>query len=353
MTNLKLVGVGASAGGVDALIRLVAGLDPQLQAAVLVVLHQSSAAPTVLPEILSRHCRLEVVPGRDGDPLRAGRVHVAPPGHHLLVEKGHVRLSRGPKENGHRPGIDPLFRSLALEAGPEAVGVVLTGMLDDGAAGLLDIVRHGGAAVVQEPVEAMYDGMPGAALDQVPGAAVRPVAAIGAALGEILDRSPLGGHRPSDQLVYEVGVSRGDNIVADRDPPGEPAGLACPDCDGPLFGVGSGGHGRYRCRVGHAWSSGSLGVAQDDTVERTLYSALRALEDKASLQHRVAEAAASTGQTGVATRARQAADAAHGDADVLRRLLIGDHRYRPDNGTAGRTGGRLRADTDDFGGDRS
>jgi two-component system chemotaxis response regulator CheB len=260
-----------------------------------------------------------------GEPVRAGRIHVAPPDRHLLVENGHVVLSRGPKENGHRPAVDPLFRSLALDAGPDAVGVVLSGMLDDGAAGLLEIVRHGGSAVVQEPQDATYDGMPSSALEEVPGAVVRPAAAIGTALGQLLDRVQLGGHRPSEQLLYEVAASRGGDVLADRDPPGEPAALSCPDCAGPLFDVGSPGHRRYRCRVGHAWSPGSLGAAQDDVVEQALYAALRALEDKATLQRRIAESAQTAGQTGVAGRAERTAEAARDSATVLRRWLVDGH----------------------------
>jgi two-component system chemotaxis response regulator CheB len=140
----------------------------------------------VLDGILDRHCVLDVVPARHGDDLRPGRVHVAPPDHHLRVADGRVSLTRGPKENGHRPGVDPLFRSVARHAGPRATGVVLSGMLDDGAAGLLEIVGHGGTAVVQDPEDALHPGMPRAALARVPGAVVRPASAIGSAVREIV-----------------------------------------------------------------------------------------------------------------------------------------------------------------------
>lgn len=336
MPDLPLIGVGASAGGVEALIELVSGLEAGLPAAVLVVLHQSAASPTVLPSILARHCPLDVVPARDGDDLLPGRVHVAGPGRHLQAANGRVLLTRGPQENGHRPGVDPMFRSLALHSGPRATGVVLSGLLDDGAAGLLDIVRHGGAAVVQDPDEALYDGMPRAALGQVPGAIVRPVRAIGEVLREISGRVPMGEHRPSPQLRYEVAASRGaDPVTARQDPPGPPAGLSCPDCDGPLFAWGSPEEHRHRCRVGHAWSPGSLAVAQDDSVERALFVALRALEDKASLQHRVAESAQRSGADRVASHARNTMQGALGDAAVLRRLLADGPGHTDTSGTSG------------------
>lgn len=322
MNDLRLIGVGASAGGIEALFELVAGLDADLDAVVLVVVHQAADAPTVLAGLLDARCALPVVGARDGEPLEPGRVLVALPDSHLHVVDGRAHLARGPKENGHRPGIDPLFRSLALAAGPRATGVVLSGMLDDGAAGLLDIVRHGGTAVVQEPADALYDAMPTAALDQVPGALVRRAREIGPALAEIIARRPLDVARPSAQLAYEVRVSRGEEPeMTEHDPPGRPAALSCPDCSGPLFDLGSDDRPRYRCRTGHAWSAVSLGAEQDEAVERALYAALRALEDKMALSRRVATSAEGRGAGRVAERSRRSAQEALRSVTVLRRLL--------------------------------
>lgn len=273
MPDMALVAVGASAGGVEALIEVVSGLDADLPAAVLVVLHQPAGAPTVLDEILGRRCALDVIPARDGDDLRPGRIHVATPDHHLQVAHGRISVVSGSKENGHRPGVDPLFRSVARHAGPRAIGVVLSGLLDDGAAGLLEIVRLGGTAVVQDPDEAAYPGMPRAALDRVPHATVRPAHAIGSTVREIATRGP----------------------VADQ--------------DGPRPGPGT---GPLR-----------PGAVRDDDVERALYAALQALEDKAALQHRVAESARVAGAGRVAAHALAAMRGALGDATVLRRLLAG------------------------------
>ena len=339
MEATRLVGVGASAGGVEALLELVDGLDPDLPAAVLVVLHQAPNGPSVLPGILSRRCALDVVAARDGDPLRPGRVLVAPPDRHLQVEDGRVRLSRGPKESGHRPSVDVLFRSLALEAGHRATGVVLSGMLDDGAAGLSAIVDHGGKAIVQDPDDALHPGMPRAALDRVPHALVTRPVKIGAALAEIAAVGPdrAGQRPPSALLAYEVAASRPEGPDPENgDPPGTAAGLQCPDCSGPLFEVEDGGLPRFRCRVGHGWGHESLQVAQDEEVERALYAALRALEDKAALSRRVAESALAVGGAGVAARARRSARAALDSAGVLRRLLadgtlLGDEVPKPDD----------------------
>jgi two-component system, chemotaxis family, protein-glutamate methylesterase/glutaminase len=317
-----LVGIGASAGGVEALLELVAELPAGLPAAVLVVLHQSAASPGVLARLLDRRCALPVVTATHGEPVEAGRVHVAPPDHHLLVRAGHVVVSHGPRENGHRPGIDPLFRSLALEAGPSAVGAVCSGMLDDGAAGLLAIVRHGGTAVVQDPDEALFPGMPRAGLAQVPGALVRPAAGMAEAFVALAERPVIGGRGAAQRLAYEVEVAADSaTVLAGAEPPGPPAGLTCPDCSGPLYDLSEDGLLHYRCRVGHAWSQESLWAEQEDRVERALCTALQALEEKASVHHRIAETAKGRGAHRVLDRARDAAHQALASAELVRDLL--------------------------------
>jgi two-component system, chemotaxis family, protein-glutamate methylesterase/glutaminase len=317
-----VIGVGASAGGVEALLTLAEGLDAGLDAAVLVVLHQPAEAPTVLPHLMDKRCALPVRHAEDGEAVVAGTVLLAPPDHHLLLLDGRVEVTRGPRENGHRPAIDPLFRSLALGAGPRAVGCVLSGLLDDGAAGLLALVRHGGTAVVQDPEDALYPSMPQAALDQVPGAVVRPIGEIGAAFSELAAHPRAGGAWPDRRLAHELAGSRAEAAVDDVDTPDGPAaGLVCPDCSGPLFDLSEGSMLRFRCRVGHAWSEQSLAEQQDNGIERALFTALQALEDKADLQHRVARSAAERGGDRTAGRARDNAHQALRSAGIIRDLL--------------------------------
>ncbi|PVZ13058.1 chemotaxis protein CheB [Actinomycetospora cinnamomea] len=325
-----LIGIGASAGGVESLLELAGRLDPALPATVLVVLHQSPSGPTVFPELMARRCRLPVRHARHGEQLPVGEVRVAPPDHHLLVVDGQLEVVRGPRENGHRPAIDPLFRSIAQAAGPAGVGCVLTGLLDDGAAGLLDVVRHGGTAVVQDPAEATFDSMPRAALEQVPGAVVRPLSEIGAVFSQLTSRPTLGGHRPSSRLAREIDAVRRAPGTFGAGPPGPAAGLACPDCSGPLYDLSEDRMLRYRCRIGHAWSERSLSHEQDTGIERVLATALQALEDKADLQHRIATTAAERGSDLVAARAREAAHAAVVSAKMVRELLTSEE----DEGTA-------------------
>jgi two-component system, chemotaxis family, protein-glutamate methylesterase/glutaminase len=186
MTVTDIVVVGASAGGVEALRALAGGLPEDLPAPVVVVLHIAKHAPSALPAILDRAGPLPAVAAEQGGPLVNGVIFVAPSDRHVLVDGGLLRLSPGPTENGHRPAIDPLFRSAAAGYGPRAVGVVLSGTLDDGTAGLVAITDRGGTALVQEPGDALYPGMPTSALENVPGAARHPADQLGVVLGELL-----------------------------------------------------------------------------------------------------------------------------------------------------------------------
>lgn len=315
-----VIAVGASAGGVEALRALVAGLPAGFPAAVLVVLHLPRDATSALPTILSRSGPLPAATAVDGEPLRAGRVYVAASDHHLLLLDGHLRLSNGPAENGHRPAIDPLFRSVARAAGPRGVGVVLSGSRDDGAAGLVSIVAHGGTAVVQEPADALYPSMPLAALAQTPAAHVTPAAKLGGLLAELTaELLPDDPRPPVDKLLdLEIAISGLVPVTADEAAP--PAGFGCPACGGSLFQINDGTVPRYRCRVGHAWSAESLLDEQAIALEGALWMALRALEEKSELSRRMAANGAHR-RTGVGARFDTIAADADAAGATIRRLI--------------------------------
>src|ERR1041384_7292509 len=178
MATRDIIVIGASAGGVQALSKLVAAFPPDLPAAVFIVLHIPSHAPSFLPDILARDARIPVAHATDREEIREGKVYVAPPDQHLLIEDRHVKLVHGPKENLHRPSIDALFRSAARWAGPRVIGVVLTGARDDGTVGMRAIKQCGGIAVIQDPEDALYPGMPRSALENAQIDFVLPIAEI-------------------------------------------------------------------------------------------------------------------------------------------------------------------------------
>ncbi|WP_433790362.1 chemotaxis protein CheB [Actinoplanes sp. CA-252034] len=283
-----LIAVGASAGGVEALRALVRGLPPDYPGALLVVLHVPRSAPSALPGILSRSGPLPAGPARDGEPVQAGHVYVAPADHHLLLHDGHLRLSRGPAENGHRPAVDPLFRSVARVAGRRAIGVVLSGARDDGASGLAAIASRGGTTVVQEPADALQPWMPRAALEAVTPDHVVPAAEIGPLLAALTATplAPSPASRPDPLLDAEVAMSELFPMTSDQI--AAPAGFGCPSCGGSLFQIDGRPVPRFRCRVGHAWSPETLLDEQAEVLESALWMALRALKEKAELSRRMA-----------------------------------------------------------------
>jgi two-component system, chemotaxis family, protein-glutamate methylesterase/glutaminase len=323
MPDHGIVVVGASAGGVEALIELAASLPGDLPAAIFVVLHLPTTGTSALPEILRRHGPLPAAHVQDGEPIQPGRVYVAPPDHHVLLRTGHVHLSRGPRENGHRPAIDPLFRSAAREYATRVIGLVLSGALDDGTAGLLAIKSRGGITVVQDPADALYPGMPGNALEHVQVDHVAAAASIGKLLARLVAdvAEPPAGPAPSDMQV-EVEMEGLSLEAFEGTHPGRPSGFSCPDCNGVLWQIQDGGLERYRCRVGHAWSPASLLTQQSEALEAALWVALRSLEERAALARRLAEPARRRGYTITATRFEEQAAEAQQAARLVRDMLL-------------------------------
>jgi two-component system, chemotaxis family, protein-glutamate methylesterase/glutaminase len=290
-----VVAVGASAGGVDALTQLVAGLPRELPFAVLVVLHFPASAPSVLAKILDRSGALPAVSASDGQPLQAGQIHVGVPDRHLLVSDHHVVLSEGPTENGHRPAINALFRSAALSFGPHAVGVLMSGVLDDGVLGSAAIRSRGGTTIVQDPSDALYPTLPTNALHA--GVVDHQVAAkdVGALLEKLAGRDIEDQEMKRDErmeLENRIAMGPRFSTTFDSEALGPPSGYTCPDCNGSLMTVSD---DNYRCRVGHAWSADALLRARDDEVEGALWVALRSLQEKAKLSRRLAERVGSGG----------------------------------------------------------
>jgi two-component system, chemotaxis family, protein-glutamate methylesterase/glutaminase len=331
MPSTRIVVIGASAGGVEALLTVARTLPREFPAAVFAVLHLPPHSNSVLPQLLRRAGVLPAEHARHGEPIVGGRWYVAPPDHHLLVRGDQVHLGRGPSENGHRPAVDPLFRSAASAYDSQVVGVVLTGSLDDGTGGLLAIKLAGGVAVVQDPEEAMYPSMPQSALANVAVDYVRPVAEIGNLLFDLVSQ-PAGTRKAARAMSVESKEMANEAAEAeefaseDVDRRGVPSAFACPDCHGVLWEVKEGDLVRYRCRVGHAYLPQALSSAQSDQLEESLWIALRTLRESSALSKRLAERARerNMGQMAVnyEARAREASQRAAVIEDVLRRGRI-------------------------------
>jgi two-component system chemotaxis response regulator CheB len=290
----RIITIGASAGGVEALRSLIAGLPADLPASIFIVMHIGADSPGLLPEILSRASALAITHAQDGEAFVAGHIYVAPPDHHLLIEpSGRIRLSRGPKENRFRPAIDPMFRSAAHAFGPNVVGVVLTGALDDGTAGLWAVKRHGGVAVVQDPEDATVSSMPLSALRYVEVEHCLPAAEIGPLLAR-LSREPMTtASKPEDpedmEMDVETRILLGRSVGDEAWALGNPSYYACPECHGTLQEIREGALVRYRCHVGHAYSIDSLLSDLTRMVSEALWNALRAIEETAKLLREEAE----------------------------------------------------------------
>jgi len=286
-----VVAIGASAGGVEALSRLASGLSADVPYAYLMTLHIPAGAPSILARIMDRSGPLPADAAQHGGHLEPGHIYVARPDHHLLVADHRVVLSQGPTENGHRPAINALFRSVALAFGPRAIGVLLSGVLDDGVLGLAAIRARGGTTIGQSPEDALFPAMPTNAREA--GVLDRQAAAadIGAIIKELSHRDIQEPKMERDAAMeFENRIAMTSRFATDFDTQdlGAPSGYTCPDCNGSLVSLGE---GHFRCRVGHAWTSDALLAARDDEVENALWVALRSLQEKAKLARQLANKA--------------------------------------------------------------
>lgn len=299
MAIRDIVVVGASAGGVEALVQLARGLPPGLPASVFVVCHFSPTAHSALPEILSRAGPLLATHAADGEPFVPGHVYVAPPDRHLLLEPGGVvRLTRGARENNHRPAADPLFRSAARHYGPRVIGVVLTGALSDGAAGLFAVRTAGGVAVVQDPRDAVVADMPQAAADVAGADHVVPLADVPRLLVELVrgprpSQPPTGAStmatQPSDPAEHAARTADQTLAAQARDERrGQVSTFTCPGCGGALWQIDEPQLLQFRCHVGHAYDARVLLAEQTDALEAALWTAVRTFREKAVLTQQLA-----------------------------------------------------------------
>ncbi len=318
-----IIVVGASAGGVEALAEFASRLPAGLPAAILIVLHMPAYGHSVLPDILNRRGPLPASHPKDGEPIEPGRIYVAPPDHHLLVREGRILLTRGPAENNHRPAVDALFRAAARTYGPRVTGVILSGTLDDGTAGLQAIKMRGGVALVQDPAEAMFAGMPRSAMENVAVDAVQPLAALTATIVRLAGTAAQEGRPVLPQLEEDVAVAEMHLDALEGRREGRPSSFSCPDCHGVLWEISEGDLIRFRCRVGHAFSPESLFACQSEGLEEALWVALRALEESAALAERLQTRSTERGHVLSAQRFAEQASDARTRAGIIHEALTG------------------------------
>jgi len=323
--------IGASAGGLQALTAIIERLPATLEACVLVVIHTTPSEDGVLPRVLERVSALPVTFANNGDALKRRHVYVARPDAHLVVTRHGLGLVHGPRENGFRPAIDPLFRTAARELGPRVIGVILSGALSDGTYGL-SLVKHcGGIAIVQDPGEAIISSMPLSVLKDVDVDHVLRASDIAGAIERLTreDADAEGGHAMAPPKDLEPQLRSKETRVAEmQDLFGPPSALTCPDCGGALWEVQDGRVLRYQCHVGHQYAPDNLEAEQREAVDSALWSAVRVLEEHAELKMRLARRVKAGGLTAMSEGFAEGARDAHEQAQRIRSLLF-------DNGSGG------------------
>jgi two-component system chemotaxis response regulator CheB len=324
MASDRIVVLGASVGGVEALKLLASSLPADFPAPILVVQHIGSF-PSRLPEILSKSGPLPARHAVDRDPIVAGQILFAPPDHHMLVDGDAIRLTRGPKEHHTRPAIDPLFLSAALSRGAGVVGVILTGRGNDGTAGLQAIKECGGKTVVQDPSEALAPDMPRSATTYVEVDHCVSLAGIPGVLESLVQPGspapPRTASAPAHwRLEQELMLSKGDPMEL-LQAIGKPSPFVCPECSGGLWEIKHSRPLRFRCHTGHGYSLDTLQQNQANNTDSALWSAIRALQEKAQLLEMMALTRRNAGEDARSVALDAEARTTQQQADVIRALV--------------------------------
>jgi two-component system chemotaxis response regulator CheB len=319
MNTHDIVVIGASAGGVEAVLELTSHLPEDFAAAIFIAIHFPASSQSRLPEIITRNSALTAVHPTHGEKIRGGRIYVAPPDRHMLIAPGMILLSTGPREHGSRPAIDPLFRSAARSYGNRTIGIILSGTRQDGTAGLVEIASHGGLSIVQDPEEAKFSSMPNSAILQdhvdyiLPVSEITPIveqATQGAQClrsGTVIEASPSAGQEP------EVGVIS-DQQAATL--------LTCPECGAPIWKITKGVISSFRCSIGHVYSDESLQEAQSLAIENVLWKAVHLLEERVILLGEIEQGFEASGLTTDAERCRELADQTKKNAETIISIIL-------------------------------
>ena len=327
MEKRNIIVIGASTGGFAAIKQLVAALPPDLDATIFIAWHMSPDMTGILPQVLNQLTTLPATNAVDNEHIEINHIYVAVPDKHLLLEPGVVRVTRGPKENRFRPAVDPLFRSAAASYGARVIGIVLSGGLDDGTAGLWTIKSRGGLAIVQEPAEAEAPSMPASALAAVAVDYCVPIADMAPLLVRLTAETVT---ETSEVAMEEQQKTNLEVRIAAAERGLEPGTLTfgqltpytCPDCYGVLSAISDGDIIRYRCHTGHAHSADSLLATITEKIENTLWSAIRGVEESISLLNDLGDHHAEKNQPKLAAMYFKKAQEAAVRADMVRQTVF-------------------------------
>lgn len=339
MLNHPIIVLGASAGGIEALVRIIQDLPANFPSAIFVVVHLPASRKSNLPQVLNRFSLLPVSHPQNKEAIQAGHIYVAPPNLHMLIEDGTICLSQDPKENGFRPAIDPLFRSAAQTYGALVIGGVLTGLLDDGTAGLSEIKERGGIAIVQDPETAMFPMMPESAIAHVDVDHILPVTDMAMLLNQLIQAPPVSpvpekaaafhneapkNEAPKNEALQNNVVPVPIHRIATKPPESmddPPSGFICPECGGALWELQKKNLISLRCRVGHTYSQKSFLIEQSKELEAAMWKALRVLEERIAFFQRMASQSKMSNVTRITTRYEGEIQRLQQSADEIQRVL--------------------------------
>jgi two-component system chemotaxis response regulator CheB len=327
METRNIIVIGASAGGFETIKRLVAGLPADLQAAIFIVWHVPPDVKGILPQVLNRLQTVKATQAADREPIEPGRIYVPPPDRHLILEKEHVRVTHGPKENGFRPAVDPLFRSAAYYHGPRVIGIILSGSLDDGTAGLWTIKQYGGLAIVQDPAEAEVPSMPASAIREVAVDHIITVADMAPLLVKLTSQEiPFFNYNDmenNNKTGKEVRIAIQDETLEEGVMQfGELTPYTCPECHGVLSAIKEGQRIRYRCHTGHAFSADSLLAIITENIEHSMWDCIRAMEESILLLNHMGDHFAEVNQPSLAAQYFKKANECMERSKLIRKAVL-------------------------------
>jgi two-component system, chemotaxis family, protein-glutamate methylesterase/glutaminase len=339
MARRDMIVVGASSGGFEALKSLVAGLPRDFPASIFVVWHMSPNVRGVLPQVLNRSQTIHAAHALDHEQIELGRIYIAPPDRHLIIENSRMLVTRGPKENRFRPAVDPLFRSAAYHYGPRVIGIVLSGALDDGTSGLWTIKHRGGVAIVQDPADAEVPSMPENAIREVDVDHVVPVAEMAELLvrltSEEIPETAEGAMRPDEnenrKTETEISIAAEDAAL-DRGVVelGELTPYTCPECHGVLSSIEDGKRKRFRCHTGHAFSAEALLSSMTENIEESLWSAIRGVDESIMMLNHMGDHFAEVNEPKLAALYFQKANEASRRNDMIREVVFSHENLSKD-----------------------